>query len=565
MLTHDVLIVGGGITGLAAALKLSPVCDVAVVSMVHSMRSHSVAAQGGMNAALGNHPDGLDDSIERHTFDTVKGSDYLADQPAAELMCTEAVPTAYELEHMGVPFSRFPDGRMAQRPFGGAGVPRCCYAADRTGHVILHTHYDQCLKAGIRFHHEWLVSSLVIEKNRVRGIVALDLATGRFVPVKAKVVLFATGGYGQVFRRTTNAYINHGSGIGIAYRAGMPLKDMEFVQFHPTTLYGTNVLMTEGARGEGGYLLNSDGKRFMVDYAPSAMELAPRDIVARSIQTEINQGRGVEGKFIHLDLRHLGAEKIMKRLPAIREISMNFVGVDPIEAPIPIIPAQHYSMGGIDCNEFGETGVEGMYAGGECSCISVHGANRLGGNSLLETAVFGRIIGAKLAGTMKSRIAPADGDAALEREVKNLEERYRTWAGRMSGPTPYELLDRLKNVNTDHFGIFREEKTMRRGLELIKEIKDEAGRLRLPSDGRRFSQPLVASIELEPMIDVAETIALGAIERTETRGSHFRTDHSERDDARWLKHTVATRGEDGPVLTHKKVTITKYQPQKRVY
>jgi succinate dehydrogenase / fumarate reductase flavoprotein subunit len=348
MISHDILIVGGGLAGLAAALSSDPSLSVAVISRVHPLRSHSVAAQGGINAALANNPEGRDDSWEKHAFDTVKGSDYLADQDAAELLCRKAIPAIYELEHWGVPFSRFPGGLIAQRPFGGGGFPRTCYAADRTGLVILHTLYEQSLRRKLTFYSEWLVTDLVVDKERCLGVVVYDLPSGQIFPVRSKAVIFATGGYGRVFLKTTNAYINHGSGIGIAYRAGVPLKDMEFVQFHPTSLYPNNILITEAARGEGGYLLNNKNKRFLADYAPKAMELAPRDIVARAIQTEVDKGNGFENEYVLLDLAHLGKEKIQKRLPSIREICIKFAGIDPVERPIPIQPAQHYSMGGID-------------------------------------------------------------------------------------------------------------------------------------------------------------------------------------------------------------------------
>ena len=393
MISHDILIVGGGLAGLSAALNSDPALSVAVVSKVHPLRSHSVAAQGGINAPLGNNPDAKDDTWEKHAFDTIKGSDYLADQTSAELMCREAAPAIYQLDGLGVPFSRFPGGVIAQRPFGGAGFPRTCYAADRTGLVILHTLYEHSIRQNVRFYNEWFVTKLVVDRGKCLGVVVLDLASGEIIPIRSRAVIFATGGYGRVYLKTTNAFINHGSGIGLAYQAGVPLKDMEFVQFHPTSLFGKNILITEGARGEGGYLVNNQGKRFMEDYAPTAMELAPRDIVARAIQTEVDAGRGFEKEYVHLDLRHIGAEKIKKRLPGIREICQNFASLDPIDTPIPIQPAQHYSMGGIDVDEKCASIVEGFYAAGECACVSVHGANRLGGNSLLDTVVFGKIAG----------------------------------------------------------------------------------------------------------------------------------------------------------------------------
>ena len=353
MIKHDILIVGGGLTGLRAAVGLCDRFNVGLISKVYPTRSHSIAAQGGINAPLTNNPDSRDDSWEKHTFDTVKGSDYLADQDAAEIMCKEAAPIVYEMEHWGCPFSRFPDGTIAQRPFGGAGYPRTCYSADITGHVLLNTLYERAVAKGVKIYPEWFVAALCLDEGRCHGVIVLDIRTGELIPVGAGTTFFGTGGYGRVFQHSTNALINTGSGIGMAYAAGAPLKDMEFVQFHPTCLIGTSILMTEGCRGEGGYLVNNKGERFMQRYAPTAMELAPRDIVSRCIQTEINEGRGFEhplGTYIQLDLRHLGEKKIQERLCGIRQISIDFVGVDPVYEPIPIRPAQHYSMGGIDVN-----------------------------------------------------------------------------------------------------------------------------------------------------------------------------------------------------------------------
>ncbi|HEV09583.1 MAG TPA: FAD-dependent oxidoreductase, partial [Sulfurihydrogenibium azorense] len=380
MLSYDVLIVGAGGAGLMAALEASKAKDlrVAVISKVYPTRSHTGAAQGGINAALANVDPS--DSPEVHTFDTVKGSDYLGDQDAIEFMCTEAPKRIYELEHLGVPFSRLPDGRIAQRPFGGAGFPRTCYAADKTGHVILHTLYEQCLKNDVEFLNEWFVKELIIDNNEAKGVIAIDIRSGEVHAIKAKAIIFATGGYARVYWvRNTNAIGSTGDGMAICYRAGIPLKDMEFVQFHPTGLRSTGILVTEGARGEGGYLINNKGERFMARYAPQKMELAPRDLVARSIETEILEGRGWgEGMmaYVHLDLRHLGAEKIKSRLPQIRQLCIDFEGVDPIEEPIPVRPTAHYSMGGIDVRDYktSMTGVNGVFAVGECACVSVHGA-----------------------------------------------------------------------------------------------------------------------------------------------------------------------------------------------
>jgi succinate dehydrogenase / fumarate reductase flavoprotein subunit len=565
MLSQDILVVGGGLAGLAAALASDPQLQVAVISKVHPLRSHSVAAQGGINAALGNNPEARDDTWEGHAFDTIKGSDYLADQDVAELMCQRAIPTIYELEYFGVPFSRFPGGVIAQRPFGGAGFPRTCYAADRTGLVILHTLYEQSLRRQVKFYNEWLVTKLVVKDGKCLGVVVYDLHKGEIMPVKARAVIFATGGYGRVYLRTTNAYINHGSGIGIAYRAGVPLKDMEFVQFHPTSLYPSNILITEGARGEGGYLVNNKGKRFMEDYAASAMELAPRDIVARAIQTEIDSGNGFENQYVHLDLRHLGEKKIKKRLPGIREISINFAGLDPVETPLPIQPAQHYSMGGIDVNIQCASRVEGFYAAGECACVSTHGANRLGGNSLLETVVFGKIAGEEAAHWVKGSSGLKDDekyllDAALEVK-KKIEERQK----RKDGEKVHRLLNRLKLIMSDRVGLFRNKEDLAQALENIAELRQDYQRVSISGKCLRFSQELVNIIEFESMLDLAEVITLGALNREETRGSHYRLDFKERNDKDWLKHTLVTLKDGKPQISYKEVHITRYEPKARQY
>jgi len=566
MITHDILVVGGGLAGLAAALASDPDLRVAVVSRVHPLRSHSVAAQGGINAGLGNNPEARDDSWEKHAFDTIKGSDYLADQEVAELMCREAISTIYELEHLGVPFSRFPGGVIAQRPFGGAGFPRTCYAADRTGLVILHTLFEQSMKKKVNFYNEWLVTDLVVENGKCLGVVVYDLATGQIFPVKAKAVIFATGGYGRIYLRTTNAYINHGSGIGIAYRAGVPLKDMEFVQFHPTSLYPKNILITEGARGEGGYLLNRKGKRFMVDYAPTAMELAPRDIVARAIQTEIDCGNGFEDEYVHLDLRHLGEEKIDKCLPAIREICIKFAGIDPVTSPIPIQPAQHYSMGGIDVNGRCISRVDGFFAAGECACVSVHGANRLGGNSLLETVVFGKIAGKEASNFVKGMEGNINGEKVLLGEASEIKKRIEEWTRRDSGEKVHRLLNRLKGVMTEKVGMFRTKKDLEEALERIRELREDYNKeVYLSSKCLRYSQELVNVIEFDFMLDIAEVITSGALNREETRGSHYRLDFKERNDRDWLKHTLVTLEKGKPRISYKEVQISKYKPEARKY
>lgn len=565
MIRHDILVVGGGLAGLAAALNSDPQLSVAVVSKVHPLRSHSVAAQGGINAALGNNPDGKDDTWEGHAFDTIKGSDYLADQSSAELMCEKAVPAIYELDALGVPFSRFPGGVIAQRPFGGAGFPRTCYAADRTGLVILHTLYEQSIRKNVHFYNEWMVTRLVVADGKCCGVVIYDLGSGEIFAVQARAVIFATGGYGRVYLKTTNAFINHGSGIGIAYQAGVPLKDMEFVQFHPTSLFGKNILITEGARGEGGYLVNNQGKRFMEDYAPSSMELAPRDIVARSIQTEVDKGNGFEKEYVHLDLRHLGAEKIKKRLPGIREICINFAALDPIDTPIPIQPAQHYSMGGIDVDETGASRAEGFFAAGECACVSVHGANRLGGNSLLETVVFGKIAGEEASRRVKQLSSVAKADEILLDEAVKQKKQIDSWRSRESGIKVHRLLDRLKNIMSDRVGIFRNKNDLSEAMEEISMAREDYKKVFISGNCLRYSQELVNIIEFQAMLDLAEVITRGALNREETRGSHFRADFPQRNDKDWLKHTLVTLKDGKPHIGYKEVKLGKYEPKERKY
>jgi succinate dehydrogenase / fumarate reductase flavoprotein subunit len=565
MITHDIVVVGGGLAGLMAALSVDPALSLAVVSRVHPLRSHSVAAQGGINAALGNNPKGRDDTWEKHAYDTVKGSDFLADQDAAELMCRRAPATILDLEHFGVPFSRFPGGVIAQRPFGGAGFPRTCYAADRTGLVILHTLFEQSVRREIKFYSEALVTKLVVEDGRVIGLVVFDLATGEVLPIRARAIIFATGGYGRVYLRTTNAYINHGSGIGMAYRAGVALKDMEFVQFHPTSVYPKNILITEGARGEGGYLVDNRGRRFMADYAPATMELAPRDIVARAIQTEIDKGNGFEKEYVHLDLRHLGEKKINKRLPSVREICIKFAGVDPVSSPIPIQPAQHYSMGGIDVDERGAAALRGFFAAGECACVSVHGANRLGGNSLLETVVFGRLAGEAASDFVKGSEA-GDGDGReLTAEAGGEREKIEVWLGRSKGFRAHHLLNSLKVIMSEKVGLFRTRRQLEEALEAIREIREDYGRAFISGRCLRYSQAIVNLVEFGYMVDLTEVITLGALDREETRGSHYRLDFPARNDQDWMRHTLVALRDGRPEVGYRDVRVTKYKPEARKY
>lgn len=564
MIRHEVLIVGGGLAGLRAAVGLAEHWDVAVVSQVHPVRSHSGAAQGGINAALSNAPAARDDTPERHAFDTVEGSDYLADQAAVLRMCQLAPAVMDEFDRWGAPFSRFPDGRIAQRPFGAAGFPRTCFAADRTGHVLLQTLYEQAVRRGVRVYEEHIVTRLAVADGRYHGLIAYNLPAGRFERLASRFCVLATGGYGCVYRYSTNALISTGSGIGLALRAGLPVKDLEFVQFHPTSLYGTNILITEGARGEGGHLVNRLGERFMQRYAPQKMELAPRDIASRSIQTEIDEGRGFAGGYVHLDLRHLGRETILQRFPGIRQICLEFANLDPIDEPLPILPAQHYSMGGVDTDVTGATAVAGLYAAGECACVSVHGANRLGGNSLLETVVFGRLAAEAIDGQRGAPAGPP-AEAVIEEAYQAQTQHVQMLLSRRDGPSAEQLRDRLRSVCTQHVGIFRQESGLAEAVRQIRALQAAYREVGCRTKLGPFNYELLRVLELESMLAVAEVIACGALARRESRGSHFRTDYPRRDDAGWLKHTVARRVDDELVLTYNPVDTSLYVPRARTY
>ncbi len=565
MVSYPIIVVGGGLAGLRAAIAAADSgVEAVVLSQVHPVRSHSGAAQGGINAPLANAPDGKDDNWEKHGLDTVKGSDYLADQDAVEVLTGEASANVYELEHWGVPFSRTADGRIAQRPFGGAGFPRTCYAADKTGRYLLHTLYEQSVKRHIKTLTEWVALSLIADGGACLGLVAYHLPSGNLEVFQAGAVVLGTGGCGQVYAHSTNCLLNSGSGMSMAYAAGAPLKDMEFVQFHPTSLVGTNILMTEAARGEGGYLLNSKNERFMKDYAPGVMELAPRDIVARAIAKEIQEGRGFDDSYVLLDLRHLGKSKILERLPEIRSHSIYFSAVDPIDEPIPIQPGQHYSMGGIDCNIDGETGLKGLFAAGECACVSVHGGNRLGGNSLLETVVFGRRAGLKAAEQIRS-----SGTKASPTRMGNEKEKA---AARIDGlllgrgdEEPSVIRREMKEVMFDKVGIFREKNGMTEAVGKIRELRERYKKLRPIRKHKVYNLDLLRASELEGMLELAEIIALGALAREESRGSHARTDFPNRDDQKWLKHTMAHPGPSGPILDYKDVVLRRWTPQARKY
>jgi succinate dehydrogenase / fumarate reductase flavoprotein subunit len=567
MITHDILIVGGGLTGLRAAVGLCDQYDVGLISKVYPLRSHSIAAQGGINASLANNPEGRDDTWEKHTFDTVKGSDYLGDQNAIEIMCKEAPKIVYEMEHWGCPFSRFPDGTIAQRPFGGGGFPRTCFSTDITGHSLLNTLYERAVYKNVKIYPEWFVTGLCVENGQCHGVIVLDIHSGELIPVRAKVTVFGTGGYGRVYRNSTNALINTGSGIGMAYKAGVGLKDMEFVQFHPTTLIGTNILMTEGCRGEGGYLFNNKGERFMKSYVPTAMELAPRDIVSRCIQTEINEGRGFDhplGKYIQLDLRHLGEKKILERLPGIHSICIDFIGIDPVKEPIPIMPSQHYSMGGIDVNEKGASEIKGFYAAGECACVSVHGANRLGGNSLLDTIVFGKLTAQAIDKELSEHDLKPEENYLLKLE-ENVEKKINRLT-KPGGERPYKLAADLGAVMSEKVGIFRTKDELAQALDEVTKIKERYRNVSVSSTDKHMNYELHNALELDYMLEVAHTIVLGALLREESRGAHFRRDFDTRNDTNWLKHTIAKMGNDlEPVISYKDVVITRYQPMERKY
>ena len=570
MIYHQLIVVGGGLAGLRAAVEAKAAgIDVAILSQVHPGRSHSGAAQGGVNGALANHPEGHDDTPEKHAFDTVKGSDYLADQPSALQMTTDAVSAIYELEHMGCPFSRFDDGRIAQRPFGGAGYPRTCYAADKTGHYMLHTLVEQAYKHEITTYIERFVMDLIVEDGECRGVVAYDMTKGGLEEFRGEAVIMATGGAGRTYSNTTNAVISTGGGAAMAYHAGVPLKDMEFVQFHPTGLYTTHILMTEACRGEGGYLINGEGERFMRRYAPSVMELAPRDITSRSIQQEIDAGRGIDGKdYVYLDLRHLGAELLAEKLPGTRDLAIHFEGVDPVREPIPIQPCQHYSMGGIDTDVDGKTMMPGLYAAGECACVSVHGANRLGGNSLLETIVFGRRAGTSVACFIqgKSGGGKAAAVAAAGAAAARVQKRIDDIAARGGSEDAYDIRTEMTLTMRYHFGIYREQGKMREGLDKLLDLKERLKKAKLRYTGGVWNIDMIRTTELEGMLDVALASACGALARTESRGSHARTDFETRDDANWLRHTMATcRPEGPPRLDYRPVAMGLFEPQERKY
>jgi succinate dehydrogenase / fumarate reductase flavoprotein subunit len=570
----DVVIVGSGLAGLRAAIEFGEDTSVAVLSKVFATRSHSGAAQGGIGAALGNEEE---DNWEWHMFDTVKGSDYLGDQDAIEILAQDAPRTIYELEHLGVPFNRTPEGKIAQRAFGGhtrnfgeAPVKRACYAADRTGRVILDTLWEKCLQRGIRFFDEFQLMSLIIHDGQCCGVIAYELATGKLHTIQSKAVLLASGGYGKVFKTTSNAFASTGDGLAIAFRAGAPLEDMEFVQFHPTGIYKLGILISEAARGEGGILRNNEGERFMERYAPVIKDLAPRDMVSRCILEEIRGGRGIEGKdYVHLDLTHLGKEVLDTKLAEITGFARTYAGVEPVKEAIPVQPTCHYMMGGIATDVDGRvitdsegTVFPGLYAAGECACVSVHGANRLGCNSLLDILVFGRRAGKEM-----HRFMPSVGSIKLPPSPEKVVADHITGLLQSNGKeSTGAIRAEMQEVMMDKVSVFRQQQGLEEAVAKIRELKKRYQQISVQDKGNCFNRDLLDAIELGYMLDLAEVIALGALSREESRGAHSREDFPNRDDEKWLVHTMFKHSrEEGPQLFFKPVTITRFEPKERKY
>ncbi|MCH2312584.1 MAG: FAD-dependent oxidoreductase [SAR202 cluster bacterium] len=558
MLDHDILIIGAGLAGMRAALSAKELgADVAVVSKVHPVRSHSSAAQGGINAALTDRGDDWRD----HAYDTIKGSDFLGDQDAIALMCEEAGGEVIAMEHMGAIFNRDEEGRLGTRAFGGQREARTFFVADFTGQALLHVLYEQILKAGALVYEEWFVLSLIVRDGKCGGAVIMDIRSGKIEVVRAKAVILAAGGLGRVFEPSTNALICTGDGMSLGYRAGASLMDMEMVQYHPTTLKGSGVLISEAARGEGAYLLNSENDRFMLKYAPEFKELASRDVVSRCEQTEINEGRGIDGCVL-LDVRHLGEKYISERLSQIRELAMDFANVDMVKEPVPIMPGMHYQMGGVKANVDGETGVPGLYAAGEVACVSVHGGNRLGANSLLDTLVFGRRSGVHAAEMVKSIQHLNVDDSAADDDKNNIQKLMANDKNESFGQIRLDMGTAMK----EHFGVFRDENGMREGIEKIESVKKRAEDVYVADKGNTFNTNLLFTLELGFMLECAESIAVSAATRTESRGAHTRTDLPDRDDENWLKHILVSQDEDGGhELSYKDVVITDWEPVIRQY
>ena len=579
----DAIVIGAGGAGLWAALELAREgIPTAVLTKLYPTRSHTGAAQGGVCAALGNVEE---DHWEWHMFDTIKGGDYLTDQDAAEVLAREAIPAVIELERMGLPFNRTPDGKIDQRRFGGhtrnygeGPVRRSCYAADRTGHMILQTLYQQCIKAGVKFYDEYHVVDLLFEGGsadqggRCSGVVGYKIADGSLHVLRAKAVLLATGGYGRAWRVTSNAHSLAGDGMALAWRQGVPLMDMEFYQFHPTGIVGIGILLSEAARGEGGYLLNNEGKRFMEDYAPKLMELAPRDMISRAMYQEVRAGRGIDGKdYVYLDVRHLGRKVIEEKLPDITDFARVYQGVEPISEPVPVQPTAHYAMGGVPTNLETEVlanaaggVVPGLFAAGEVACVSVHGANRLGTNSLVDLLVFGKRAGKRMAVICKSTTAPKRV-AGAERAIR---EEMLALSTRPEGVRPAEIRRALADVMMEGVGVYRDEALLTNAVQEIQRLKGEYQRVRVEDTGSVFNTDLLEARELGYLLDVSEATAVSALARKESRGAHSREDYPERDDEKYLAHTLVWRGAgEAPAtkIDYKPVTITKFEPKPRVY
>ncbi|MEM0090716.1 MAG: succinate dehydrogenase/fumarate reductase flavoprotein subunit [Nitrososphaerota archaeon] len=566
-LEADVLIIGSGLAGLRAAIEAASTdndIQVAVLTKVHAMRSHSVAYAGGTAAVL--YPE-EGDSFDLHAFDTVKGSDYLGDQDAIELMVRIAPQEILRLEHWGMPWSRRLDGRIAQRPFGGHSFDRACFAADKTGLYAMQTLYNTTHKYdNIEIFHEWYVTSLLVEDGEFKGVTAIDMKNGELHAFKAKAGIIATGGAGRLYSFTTYGHSATADGLAMAYRVGIPLKDMEFIQFHPTGLVPQGILISEAARGEGGYLRNNKGERFMKNYAPQKMELAPRDIVSRAMMKEILEGRGFPGPngldYVHLDLTHLGEEVIDEKLTEIKMIAIKFGGLDPIKEPIPVRPVAHYTMGGIHTDTYGRTPIRGLFAAGEAACVSVHGANRLGCNSTMECLVYGYLTGRQAAEYVKEK---GESNPSLE---LILAEEKRIFDGILrggSGEDPYMIKRELQNTMSKHAYVFRDGEGLSEALKKVRELKQRFGTGHVVDKSRRFNQNLINVLEVDMMLEVAEVVLVSAIARTESRGAHYRLDYPRRDDVNWLKHTLAYRTVDGPKLDYIPVRITKWPPAERKY
>jgi succinate dehydrogenase / fumarate reductase flavoprotein subunit len=573
--TYDAVIVGAGGAGLRAAIEAAGKCRTAVLTKLYPTRSHTGAAQGGMCAALANVEE---DSWEWHTFDTVKGGDYLVDQSAAEIMCREAIDAVIELEHFGLPFNRTPEGKIDQRRFGGhtrnhgeAPVRRACYSADRTGHMILQTLFQQCVARGVTFFNEFQVLDIALRDGQVAGVVAYELATGDLHVFQCKACLFATGGFGRMFKVSSNAHTLTGDGPGLLFRRGIPMQDMEFFQFHPTGIYKLGILLSEAARGEGGILRNADNERFMERYAPTVKDLAPRDVVSRAILTEVREGRGIgpQRDYVHLDLTHLPPEQIDAKLPDITEFVRTYMGLEPKTDSIPIQPTAHYAMGGIPTNADAAVVVDaagnrmpGLYAAGECACVSVHGANRLGTNSLLDIVVFGRRGGRSITGFVnESSFSPIGREAA-----DDVRDRIDALKASSNDENVGRIRDELQLTMMDGASVFRTEATLASTLTAVDDLRARYAEVSIQDKGAVFNYELVEAMELGYLLDLAHCVVVSARARTESRGAHFRDDHPHRDDANWMKHTLAHRDEDGQLrLDYKPVEGDKYMPMERKY